>query len=376
MRLVSAFVTCLLIIIGSVAGSSPASASEQFVPQRAFSQFAPTDGSVAVYRRTEQPYNWMLRQTFNWDSPPRLYSLRNTDNDAYEHEVNFPGGGCWSGGSYGTIVGLSTNIPNAYLDTNLDDDESVRVSRAAGSYNSSALSIGTDYFYSFDVDPKNCGSNAVSAIESTPLKVAVQDSFRNGSCAAGYAYCVTSHQESPADAVPFSAGWHPRASFSPYYWRLNRLSNESFEGLSGYNVTAASGSPTSPNLAAVYNNKAFDQAYHARFNCGAGTAGCKLTQRMPFSVDSRDLFRQEVAVRCLTAYSSCPSTIAINADGITGIESQKLLVTVPADGYWHIYKLRAGRFNDHDRLEFAVYNRTSSQHLDVDFALMHWSDYS
>lgn len=155
---------------------------------------------------------------------------------------------------------------------------------------------------------------------------------------------------------------------------MNRNSNESFESGGGAWATAAvAGAPYGVNSQVLFDQGAYERRAHARFNC-AGTRGCKMYQRSGVALRSNGIMRNEVALRCLSVYTSCPARLAIAAYGMTTQEAQAISLSVPGDGNWHYYKIGARNFTSHDTAEWAIYNDHASQHLEVDMTTLHWTD--
>lgn len=204
----------IALLAGIAATSAAAEASDNFIPAYDFARFSPTEGSINIARSYSDYYedDFYIDHHFLWASDRRITGLRNSDNDSYEHESNFRGGRCFPRTSpyepdnnnyYGR--NFYTNMPSAYVDTALEDDERLMKSRAAGSGNTHPFVVGKDYYWSYFVTHA-CLSDA--DIRAVGLKVTAQDSFRNGGCAPTYAYCVTGHAGGKNDIVPYSAGWY------------------------------------------------------------------------------------------------------------------------------------------------------------------------
>ncbi len=330
----------------------------------------PESGKIYTYNGTVngQLHN-RISQYLQWDSAQRMSALRQS-NDAYEHEANFDGDGCF-GVESGFNTGFSyhsSNIPFDYNDTTISDPQPP-YSRAFGSAYSNNLQPGTEYYYRL-IQPVygEYGSNCESA-SGTKYYLAAQDSHRSGSCSAGYTWCVFGDSGFPRDIVPRSAGWKSGTTRS---YRTNQLTNDSFEnGTSSWVRRAAPGGAVNW---ALYGG-AYEQSNRLDFNCASTVAGCSIHQDVAFNPFYQDLFYAEVVVKCQSS-SSCPISFALWGLGVSTNEAISESHNVPADGKWHRYKMRGTHYGLHNTMRLEVYNSSSWKTVSTDMFLLHWSDTS
>lgn len=319
------------------------------------SRYFPTQGRIIVDERHDLSHPYVFQELF-WEDEARMRSIQQGPNDAYEHEAYFPPGYCWPG-PYNRPY-WDSNLPAAYLDTDLDDDPQSGYSRAGGSALSAAISARFLYYHYLEV-LNACFLDG----RSTPVRIKAQDSVRFPSaCAAQFEVCVFA-EFAPRDIIPYAADLEaPTAAV----WKYNTLTNESFEnGVAGWQLSGTGQETLDLALEQPYEGASF-----ARLRCG-GTPNCALVQVVPQDVNDLDRFTAEVGLRCASS-STCAARFNLRAFGIQAEEVASHVVEATSE--WQTFGFVVPTFLQHDHLQFEVMNADGNKGLDIDFTTLHWGD--
>ena len=354
-RRASGIVLGLALLLGHVA---PAQAANGSPDPSLLSRYFPTAGQVTV---ATDDYSSYAYQWAYWQASSRIANLRDSDGDAYEHEVTlFTDDGCW-GNAYDRNS-WDSNLPYAYLD--IDGNDPVRINRAGGTGRSKFLATGRFYYHWLRVKGK-CANGY-------PYVVKGQDSHRSGPCGAGWQWCVYADNGSPRDIVPFVDSYETGRT---YDWWYQRLYNDGFEdGTSGWHLQGQPG--TAPKWAVYTSTGALDRSKYLSFRCN-GSVGCWIYQNAPAAVTPDDLWTAEVGARCRPANpsaTSCAMSLGMSGLGVTTDEHVSRAFSVPNDGKWHVYGYRGSRYTHHNRMRFLISNDGVDNRLDIDLTTLHHSD--
>lgn len=347
------------VFLAPTAGGGGSGQGNFVVDPSILSRFFPTHGSISVGPDSPQIYQSMF-----WENSSRLRDLRQSHTDAYEHEAFFPPDECGPGNYSGS---WDSNLPIAYLDTDVDDDPADGYSRAGGSAFSIGIATGTWYYHSLGL------SSGCNLSNATEFRVKAQDSYRFPAfCASDFAFCVFSEAGSPRDVIPYSAGWRTP---SAHTWRYNLLNNESFE--LGFAEWHLDGSGT--ESWDTYAGTPDEGSWYVGFTCG-GSFGCSVRQDVATSVSPTDLFTFEASLRC-NASTDCPVKLHIHALGPGQTETVSRSISVPSFsgglGAWVTYGFRGtdfAAFGNADTVRVEIQNESLLNRLDVDFTTLHKSD--
>jgi hypothetical protein len=321
-----------------------------------------------------------IAQWMSWDNSRRMAKIRdsgNNDTRAYEHEAQFGG----EVSDYGTTT--ANNIPNYYMDTDLDDPPT-QFTRAGGSWHSQNLNPDTFYYFELkliddsDMGAPGCPPPIGPPFVQTGVHVASQRSFLNGPCWPTHAYCVTGLEGWPRDIVPSKAGWVvlPYDDPTQYYYTTNQLDNPSFEDGSGVDSWGLRpGDDGSANWA-VYSGGAFEDSQYVQYNCAGTVSGCSVYQDVVRPVRPDDYYNERVGLRCRApSGQSCGVTVALWAlqNGLPNVSVSRTY-SIAADSGWVTVAFKARDWPTREKVRFEIYNNSPSKNLDVDFATVHWSD--